>query len=128
VRNKFHFVYKFLPVYVEYVDKIPNYPQFAGKCYWFWIKIKKDHADDIGLLEHELQHTRQMYKSLGIFGILYKFSKKWRQKLEVEAFKVQLSYAKEGDENRVRDVLAGHLARNYNLDLSHGEAIELLAR
>lgn len=87
---KIKFVYKILPVLVLYTDNLD--PKWGGYCYGPFIKIRNKYKDDIGLLEHELTHSKQVYRTIFLHGLFYKFSETYRVKSEVEAYKVQASY------------------------------------
>lgn len=117
------FVYKICPVYVKCVDG--NIHGFAGFSYGPYIKINKSYKDDIGLLEHELTHSKQFYRSFGIWGLLYKISS-YRYEYEFEAYSVQLSMAAEEDRERLADTFSGFLVDNYNLTLDREKTKQLL--
>lgn len=87
---KIKFVYKILPVLVLYTDNLD--PKWGGYCYGPFIKIRNRYKEDIGLLEHELTHSRQTYRTFFLHGLFYKFIESYRVKSEVEAYKVQASY------------------------------------
>jgi hypothetical protein len=71
-------------------DGICNYPfpfLFGiGKCE---IIIRPERKDDIGLLNHELKHEEQ-YKNKWNHFFKYNFSKKYRFKCELQAYKEQI--------------------------------------
>ena len=92
---KIKFVYKILPVIVVYTDNLD--PKWGGYCYGPFIKIRNKYIDDKGLLEHELTHSKQVYRTMFLHGLMYKFSEKYRVKSEVEAYKVQASYYTDKD-------------------------------
>lgn len=106
------FVYKICPVIVMYVDE--GVKGFAGYSYGPLVKIKKSYKDDVGLLEHELTHSRQFYRYLGTWGLFY-LSAKFRYKFEFEAYKVQLSFAGEGERDRLADKFAVFICTKYGL-------------
>lgn len=85
------FVYKIFPAIVIYNDKlVPN--GFGGYTRLFAIFLKNKYKTDEGLLQHELTHVKQFYRIPLLHSYLYMFSKKYRLKCEIEAYKVQLSY------------------------------------
>ena len=58
-------VYRFLPAFVFFTDKtIPK--QFAGMTNLNVIRIRPKYEHDKGLLEHELTHVKQFYRSFGL--------------------------------------------------------------
>lgn len=82
---------------IVYTDDLPpwvggrcNYPLFPyfglGTCI---VEIRPKYKDDIGLLNHELKHVEQYSKDW--FHVLkYKYSKGYRYKCELEAYKEQI--------------------------------------
>lgn len=113
------FVFKIFPVWVRYVDpEKDNIGGFAGRCYGPYIKIKKSYRDDNGLLEHELTHSRQVYRSCFLMGLCYLISSKFRYNAELEAYAVQLSYAEDKDRDRLAGLFAGFIADKYNLKVN----------
>lgn len=120
-------VYKVCPVIVAYVDG--GTKGFAGISYGPFVKILNERKGDTGLLEHELTHSRQFYRSAGIIGLMYKFSKKRRYKYEMEAYTVQLSYAAVEDRFRLANKFAGFIADRYGLSVDRDKtARELIHR
>ena len=62
---------------------------FDGYAYGPIAFIHEDKRGDAGLLVHEKVHIKQFWKTLGLHGLLYKFSKKYRLKSEREAYTAQ---------------------------------------
>lgn len=123
---KIRFVYRFLPVLIVYNATIFNYvyKSFDGFSFGLFIFIKPKQRDkqlELALIEHELTHTKQTYRWLGINCILYRYSKRWRKKYEVEAHRQQLNYAPSEIE-----YLSINLSTKYDLDISVEEAKVLL--
>ena len=87
---KIKFVYKVLPVLVFYTDNLD--PKWGGYCYGPVVKIRKKYENDEGLLQHELVHSKQFYRTLTLHGIAYKLFETYRVHSEVEAYKKQASY------------------------------------
>ena len=84
---KIEWIYRFIPVPVFYTSwMVPK----AGKSFGFFVFIKPKYKHDKSLLEHELIHCRQFYRTLGVHVILYKLSKKYRYKSELEAYTAQI--------------------------------------
>jgi hypothetical protein len=77
--------------------------------------ILKKYKNDRGLLEHELQHCRQFYRTLGIHAVLYKLSANYRYKAELECYRVQLRYAKSSF--TAVKYFTKYLTTRYNLKL-----------
>lgn len=88
---KLLFVYKVLPSLVFYTNNIKS--GFGGMTFGPIVKIREKYKNtDIGLLQHELTHVKQWYRTFLTHGFWYKFSESYRLKSEVEAYKVQASY------------------------------------
>ena len=106
-------VYGIFPVRVVYVEG--DVKGFAGYSWGHTIKIDRDYQNDRGLLEHELEHSRQYYRSAGLWPFLYRWSAKRRLRYELDAYAVQLRFADPADRDRLAVKFAGFIARRYNL-------------
>jgi len=105
-----------------YVDFLPN--GFAGMANGPIIRLLKSHRSDEGLYRHELVHVKQWFLTIGLHSAIYLLSAKYRLWAEVEAYKEQLKYYKEDRSS----LFADFIITNYNLKLSHSEAISLLKK
>jgi hypothetical protein len=106
---------------VFYTNKlIPQ--EYGANAIGPFIFIRPKYIDDTGLLEHEKVHVRQFWSTLGLFGIAYYLSKKYRLKYELEAYKEQLKYYAVDK----RPLFAQYLSTKYGLDITQQEALELL--
>lgn len=94
---------------------------FAAQTFYFFIFIRSQYKNDEGLLQHELVHIWQFYRTFGLHGWIYKLSEKYRLKSEVEAYKKQLEYNPE-----FIDYYAERIASLYNVKISRKEALMLL--
>lgn len=74
------------------------------------------------LLAHEQTHARQFWRWLGCNGLLYQVSRRWRLRLELEAYRAQLAVAGLPAALPLSAVLASH----YDLDITQEEAYRLL--
>ena len=81
--------------------------------------ISKERAE--GLLAHELVHAEQFYRTCGWNSVRYLFSKKWKLKYEVEAYREQLKYVPND-----LDKLAEIISTRYGIDITKEEALALL--
>lgn len=88
------------------------------------ILIRPGFKNDRGLLEHELVHVRQFYRTFGLFGLLHLFSPKHRLEYELEAYCVSVRYG--GPQSA--DFFGMMIATKYNLDITPQEATERLNR
>ena len=119
-------VFKVLPAFVFYTDRfVPK--RFGGVTYGIFVFIRKKYRNDRGLLEHELVHVKQFYRTLGLHALLYSLWKRYRLRSEVSAYRVQLSYPPAlEDPERYRDLFAGFVAQKYGLSITKEQARELL--
>lgn len=118
------FIYGIFPAFVVYADDIGKPESTGGYAKGFYIKIKSKYKLDIGLLEHELTHVRQWYRTLTFHSFLYLFSKWYRKVSEVEAYKNQLRFFI----NRERElkIFRNALMTKYDLKLTINEVNKLL--
>jgi len=106
--------------FVFYTDRfIPK--QFAAYTRGPFIFIRPNYKSDVGLLEHEKVHVKQFWGTLGLHGLIYKMSKSYRLKCELEAYSVQLTYSPYS-----ADIFAEFIAEKYDLDISQEEVKRLL--
>ena len=94
--------------------------------FWGWINISprtpsERHAQ---IIKHELTHWEQYKRTFGFHPLLYKFSKDYRLKSEVEAYKAEI---KASQTPLFIEQAAKWLSRDYNLNISMCEARELLS-
>ena len=110
---------------LKYTDDMKDWQGGYAKA-WF-IRIRPKYKDDKGIHAHELKHVEYWWK-YGVIGrLLYKFSKRWRLKEEVECYKEQLKYAPAtGNPEYYRNMYAGFIADDYELDISKGDVLKIL--
>jgi len=120
------FVYKILPAFISYSDVLPD--GVGGQAKNIFIKILPKYKDDRGILEHELTHVKQCYRTFMFYGTLYKFNRKYRLDSEVEAYKVQLATNKEDGKEDYTDFYAKRITEMYDLDITIFEAKKLLLK
>jgi len=109
---------------VTYSNKVKE--GSAGQATAFFVKIRPSHKGDKGLLVHELTHVRQFYRLFVVHSLLYKLSKRYRYKSELEAYVNQIkTYKEEGQEV---DILyfADRLSKMYDLPYSKEEIYDKL--
>ena len=105
---------------VFYTDRfVPE--RSAGCACGPLIFIRPKYRNDHGLLAHEQVHVQQWLRTFGLHSFLYLFSKRYRLKSEVEAYLEQLKYSP-GDIN----LFAKYISKDYNLDITSAQALELL--
>lgn len=89
---------------------------------WSVILMNPAYKGDKGLMEHELVHVKQCREGGLMHGLRMRFSKAYRFKCEVEAYKAQLKWS--GTIGR----FAHYLATRYNLDVTYDQAFKALRR
>jgi hypothetical protein len=106
---------------LEYTDNLPEGK--AGQAKFWFIKIRPSYKDDIGLLNHEIEHVRQFWRyGLLVHQVLYPLSKQYRLKCEVEAYKIQLKYY---TDDRT-ELFAEFICNNYSLNVEKEDVIKML--
>ncbi|MBI9110011.1 hypothetical protein [Maridesulfovibrio ferrireducens] len=103
---------------IIYTDRMPK--RFAGYTIGPVILIRPKYKDDAGLLAHEQKHVEQFWAAPVLHGVMYRFSKGYRLKSEVEAYQAQIECGM--DINRAAKFLSG----KYNLGISVDAAVDLL--
>lgn len=93
------------------------------------ILVSKGHEHNAALMAHELWHLEQYKKRPFTYAFKMMFDKNFRLASELECYAKQLN-AKSLNTMEAKwftmDVFARHLATNYNLDITVGEALTLL--
>jgi hypothetical protein len=97
--------------------------------------IRPRAREDEGLLQHELVHVRQFWRTFGFHLIMYPLSKKYRLKSEVEAYCASLKYPRPDYIDYLQhypdhfiEYFAEVIATKYRLKITKEEAIELLRK
>jgi hypothetical protein len=115
--------YRCLPAFLFYSRHLKR---SGGITFGPFIVLKKKYQGDAsaaaaGLIEHELTHVRQFYRTCGLNGPRYLFAR-WRLAYEVEAFRAELRHAPDA-----AGAFAWCLANRYRLGITESEALKLLA-
>ncbi len=115
--------FRHFPAFVFYSDRLVRY---AGLAFGPLVLLRRKYRGDAsaaarGVIEHELTHVRQFYRTCGLNGPRYLFAR-WRLAYEVEAYRAELRYNPEA-----ASVFAGYIAGRYRLDITQPEALKLLA-
>ena len=113
---KIYWLNRFIPV-----PAFKGYGKHIGQSYGVAIRIAPEFFEDEGFIAHELTHVRQFYRTFGSHAFGYYFSKKYRQKAEVEAYKAQLATGK-----YIKELAANNLSTLYGLDITQSYAMSLL--
>ena len=104
-----------LPHLTIYSDKFVE-DGMAGATRGCVIFIRPAYKHDKPLYEHEYTHVKQWYMTLGLFGIFYKLSKRFRLWAEANAYAVQVNHGAD------IDLMADYLSTNYGLGITADEA------
>ena len=108
---------------VIYTDKFLPDDSAGGVRLWF-ILIRPKYRNDIGLHKHEQVHVDQFWRLPPLLHpLLYTFSKTYRLKCEVEAYREQLRWC----ETDRTEKFAWFIANKYELDIDIDAARALLA-
>ena len=103
-------------------------PGFAGQANAFVIRIRPEYKEDKGLLEHEKVHVKQFWRTLGLHGLFYLLSKKYRLKAETEAYREQLCWPPAiAERAKCLDHYSNFLSQKYGLNITAAEARKLLS-
>lgn len=121
------FIFYVIPVPVIFTGRLIG-KGFAGRSYGVFIVVRPDYRNDEPLIQHELEHCRQWYRTLGVHGILMKVCSNWRFKREVEAYAVQALWHTEDERNGCIGRFSVFISEKYNLDVSYRAARKWLKR
>lgn len=98
--------------------------RFAGYSVGPVILIRPSHHWDRGLLEHERVHVAQFWRTLGLSGIGYWLSRRYRLRCEVEAYREQLRWCP--SPVLASRLFARFLSEKYGLQISVDQALSEL--
>ncbi len=118
MKFKIRFVYKILPVLIIY-GRYTLKDVFTGRSYGFIDIVDPQSNDPMLIEEHELVHSRQVYRTLFLHGIFYWAIDRYRLFAELEAYHTEIK--KRGNTTDVKTSIANRLHKNYNLKYSFTE-------
>lgn len=95
--------------------------RFAACAFGPLILIRPSHRWDRGLLEHERVHVAQFWRTLGLHGFAYRFSRRYRLTCEVEAYREQLRW--DSSPALAARLFARFLSEKYDLRISADQAL-----
>ena len=124
---KIKFVYGVLPALVFYTDWFMK-DWMSAMAIGPFVFVRKSWKTNEPLLTHELVHVKQFYRTLGLMGIFYKVSAKFRLRMEVEAYKAQLEKTPMHLYNTKLHSFAHVLSDHYNLNITKQEALAHLQK
>ncbi len=118
------FIYKIFPVFVFYTNWfMPK--ESNGYSYAFIVVIRPTHENSNVLLDHELIHSKQFLRTLGLMSPLYYLSFKHRLIYELEAYQTLYDYKLEAlnpstgegfTNEEIEDNIAKIIFENYKPD------------
>jgi len=92
----------------------------------FVIFIDPAFKDDPGLIPHEQVHVDQFFRTVGLHVFLYRLSKAYRFKSEVEAYREQLQHYPLAEYPQRLDDYAEYLVAHYGLGITKEQAINAI--
>lgn len=107
------YVYKILPAFIIKSTNIPD--KFTGWTIGNVIKIRPANIENTNIINHELEHVKQFYKTLGLHSFLYFISKRYRLYSESEAYTAQLG--RNASDSQI-EFAVNTLFLNYNLKMT----------
>jgi hypothetical protein len=119
------------PAFVFYTDRFISAGN-GGESWGPIVLIRPKYKDDRGLLEHELQHSRIFWQTLGLSALMYWLFPAAKLAQEVECYKIQLKVTTEDKKLNVAQVenltllFAGFISTKYGLSISVTDALKLL--
>ena len=123
LKVKIKFIYKIIPILVFYTDWLQK-SWTAGRSFGVFIVLRpKYYEKENPILEHELTHCKQFYRTLGLYSLLYSF-RKYRLKVELEAYEAQVK--NRGYSKYVKKWVTKTLFNNYNLGIVYKELEEIV--
>ena len=114
----------YFPGLLFYTEKLPA--GCGGCANGPIIRIRPRYRNDKGLHEHEAEHVRQWWRTLGLHSLLYLVSRKYRLWAEVAAYRVQLQNPPAKDTGEqigcYVELYSTALADKYGLDITAAAA------
>jgi hypothetical protein len=83
-----HWIFGIIPVPVFYTEALTM--GYSAFCWCLFIVVRPEKRGKCKILEHELVHCKQFYRSLGFYPLMYSISRRYRYKSEIEAYKEQI--------------------------------------
>jgi hypothetical protein len=81
-------IFGLIPVPIFYTKALTM--SYSAFCWCLFIVIRPEKRGKCNLLEHELVHCKQFYRSIGVYPLMYLISRRYRYKSEIEAYKEQI--------------------------------------
>lgn len=126
MKVEFESIYGF-PIPVIYQPSLvpKKFTGFATMVMFYPVVVMRKKSKAV--LAHELAHVRQMFRYLFIgYAIGYRFNKKFRCKMEVEAYRAQLAKKPEKEREHFLSVYSNFIAKKYGLDVTAEQALDML--
>ena len=93
---------------------------FQAISVWPVILVLPDHANNVGLIEHEMVHYREQAWIAPLWWLRYALSKSFRLEAEVRAYKRQIEVG------GITRLTAAAMLLNYGLGITLEQALQLL--
>ena len=100
--------------------------KYAAYSYGPIILVRPKFKDDLALIHHEQVHSRQFWRTFGLHGVRYMFSKEYRFKSEVEAYGEQVKKTLELKQRPNERRFAKMIATLYRLDVTEEQALDAI--
>lgn len=108
------YIYNFIPIPIFQTNCIPK--NFDALSFGVLVLIRPDKNNE-ALIEHELTHCKQFYRSFGINSLAYLISSESRYQLELEAWSAQIQ-----KDHTAKHKASQMLSTAYGLDISLQQA------
>ena len=93
---------------------------FQAITIWPVILVLPDHAENVGLIEHEMVHYREQAWIAPLWWLRYALSKSFRLAAEVRAYKRQIEVG------GITRLTAAAMLLNYGLGITLEQSLQLL--
>ncbi len=113
------------PHITVYTDRLPD--GVGGCANGPLIRIRPKYREDVGIHEHELEHVRQWWITLGVHSLLYLLVRRYRLWAEVQAYRAQMEHRDRHGGYLTIEAAAARLANpRYRLGLTVDQAAAAL--
>ena len=110
---------------IFYTDALPE--GVGGDARGPVIRIRSKYREDQGIHQHELEHVRQWWRTLGLHSVLYFVSRRYRLWAEAQAYQMQRWYPRsDGLYLSLNDVAIRLSQPRYKLGITVVQAVEYI--
>jgi len=119
---KIRFIYKMLPaIFFKKNIEGKNF-NYRATTKTLFVIVASPLWENEGIIQHELTHVKQFYRTFGLHIFLTIFSKSYQKKIEIEAYKKQMKYSPE----HLYCCYVPNLMNYYKFKMTKEEAIKAL--